>query len=170
MKNYCQNESGMTGMGSEWFNMVLSLLKRQHHIKSFRGHFCHLSIIPFLYIFPFFNNSEEWGWNDGMIPEWEVSQNSVFLFTFKNTIIRPHSVIPQSFENMLECQGMKITMERFHSMVILLIFTSFPSVSSLKNDDEMTEWGWNERIFWIKAKPSNQKLISFHHHSVIQVE
>ena len=38
--------SGMTGMTSEWFNMLLSLYKRQHHIKSFRGHSCHLSIIP----------------------------------------------------------------------------------------------------------------------------
>ena len=33
----------MTGMSSEWFNMVLSLLKRQQHIKPFRGHSCNSS-------------------------------------------------------------------------------------------------------------------------------
>ena len=30
-----RNNAQMTGMSSEWFNMVLSLLKRQHHIKVF---------------------------------------------------------------------------------------------------------------------------------------
>ena len=34
------NDSGMSGMGSEWMNQVLSLYKRQHLIHSFRGHSC----------------------------------------------------------------------------------------------------------------------------------
>ena len=40
-----KNEVQMKGMTSEWFNMVLSLLKRQQHIKSFRPHSCHSRLI-----------------------------------------------------------------------------------------------------------------------------
>ena len=40
-----RNDAQMTGMTSEWFNMVLSLLKRQQHIKSFRSHSFHSRLI-----------------------------------------------------------------------------------------------------------------------------
>ena len=40
-----RNDAEMKGMTSEWFNMVLSLLKRQQHIKSFRPHSCHSRLI-----------------------------------------------------------------------------------------------------------------------------
>ena len=39
------NNAKMTGMTSEWFNMVLSLLKRQQHIKPFRSHSFHSTLI-----------------------------------------------------------------------------------------------------------------------------
>ena len=113
---------------------------------------------------------KEWGWNDRMVAGWEVSQNSVFLSTSKDTIIPPHSVIPLSFQNAKKWHGMKITMDGYHSVVILLILTSFQSVSSFKNDDGMTEWGWNEGYFWFKAKPLVLKYTSFHHHSIIPCE
>ena len=40
-----RNDAQMTEMTSEWFNMVLSLLKRQQHIKSFRSHSFHSRLI-----------------------------------------------------------------------------------------------------------------------------
>ena len=40
-----RNDAQMTGMSSEWFNMVVSLLKRQQIIKSFRVHSFHSRLI-----------------------------------------------------------------------------------------------------------------------------
>ena len=112
----------------------------------------------------------EWWRNDRMNAEWGVSQNSVFLLTSKITLIPPHSVIPMSFQNAWNDMKWKITKEGYHSEGIPIIFTSYSSfqpVSSFKNDDGMTEWGWNEGYFWSKAKPLILKSPSFHHHLVI---
>ena len=66
-----------------------------------------------------------------------------------------------------EWQGMITTMERYHSIVILVIFTSFWAIFSFINDDGMTEWGEMKGYFRTKAKPLILKFISFLHHSVI---
>ena len=115
----------------------------------------------------------EWWRNDRMNAEWGVSQNSVFLLTSKITLIPPHSVIPMSFQNAWNDMKWKITKEGYHSEGIPIIFTSYSSfqpVSSFKNDDGMTEWGWNEGYFWSKAKPLILKSPSSCPHSVISWE
>ena len=59
------------------------------------------------------------------------------------------------------------TIERYHSIVILVIFTSFCAILSFMNDDGMTEWGEMKGYILTKAKPLISKFISFLHHSVI---
>ena len=65
--HYCHSRLQMTGMPSEWFNTVLSLLKRQHHIKPFRGHsghsstfWAHSGIIKYV----LFRMNQKWPLND----------------------------------------------------------------------------------------------------------
>ena len=95
------------------------------------------------------------GLNDGrMIGFSEL----IFLSPSKTPLIPPHSVIPSSFLMCLNEQEWKITMERFHSNVILHILTAFWAVLSLKDDVGMTEWGWNEGLFLKQGKTLDSKL------------
>ena len=75
----------------------------------------------------------EWHWNYRMMEEWEVSRNPVFSSPKKHlhsSSFRHSFVISKC----LEWQEMKITMERYHSSVILLTSTSF------RHSRMMMEW------------------------------
>ena len=76
----------------------------------------------------------EWCWNDWMMLEWRASQNPVFFSPSKNNLIPPHSVIPTSFRHSSNEKGWKLQWRGFHSRVIPVIYTSFQSVLSFKND------------------------------------
>ena len=102
--------------------------------------------------------------------EWWQNERYLRIQFFLPLQKHPHSssfchsfVISES----LEWQGMKITMERYHSSVILLISNSFQSVWN----DGMRG---NEGIFLNKGKTLNSEIHlipqSFRHSNVIQVE
>ena len=86
---------GMTGMTSEWFNMLLSLYKRQHHIKSFNGHSTLIQNSFGIGFQIFVWMTLKW-LNDGKMTC--ISKLSFFC-PFKNSLILPHSIILSSFEN-----------------------------------------------------------------------
>ena len=153
----------MTGMTSEWFNMLLSLLKRQHHIKSFRPHSTPFKLIPI-------SINVRSSHQNGMMLEWrnDVGMTGISDFSFFLPLQKqPHSssfrhsnIIP----SFLKWKGMKDTTEQF----------SFKSQSSHLNSilispviRGMTEWGGMKGDFWTKAKPLILKITSFHCHSVI---
>ena len=154
----------MTGTSSEWFNMVLSLIKRQQHIKPFRGHSCHSKLILKR---KFFEIEMKPKWlleerNDqqmkGMIVSWirywlgmtEWCRNEMnfrikgFAFILKYPFISPHSVIPSSFINEKIAQNdvkmTRMTIEWYLSIVVIIPCHS-----------QMTKEWWNEEewgCFW----------------------
>ena len=160
----------MTGMTSEWFNMLLSLYKRQHHIKSFRGHSCHLSIIRhpewplngliccclFIRDSTILNHSMViqlsfkthlgldfkflfgWHWNDQMMAEWQVFQNSVFSALLKTASFL---LIPSFFRHL------RMTRNDNHNGEI-----SFSCHSShfhiILSNFLIYKWWWNDGMRW----------------------
>ena len=153
----------MTGMTSEWFNMLLSLLKRQHHIKSFRPHSTPFKLIPI-------SINVRSSHQNGMMLEWrnDVGMTGISDFIFFLPLQKqPHSssfrhsnIIPP----FLKWEGMKITMAEisFKSHSSHLYFIPISSVIR-----GMTKWGGMKGDFWTKAKPLILKITSFHCHSVI---
>ena len=99
--------------------------------------------------------------------EWWQNDRHLRIHFFSPSPKTPSFHLIPSFHIIFEWQRMKITMGRYHSLVILDIYTSFQAAASFKNDDEMTEWGEMKGDFWSKVKPLNRKSLTFHHHSVI---
>ena len=92
-------------MTSKWFNMVLSLLKRQQHIKPFRGHSCHSSTFwlhSTIMKYVFFRMNQKWQTDSGvskmrwewllnvrMRVKWGISKNSDFFHSEKTASFLP---------------------------------------------------------------------------------
>ena len=95
--------------------------------------------------------------------EWQASQNPVFFSSSKNNLIPPHSVIPTSFRHASNEKGWKLQWRGFHSRVIPVIYTSFQSVLSFKNDGMRR----NEGRFLKQGQTLNSENhlipLSFHH-------
>ena len=161
------DHSGITvewsGMWSEWFNPVLSPIRRQHQIKSFRCHSTPFKLIPI-------SINVRSSHQNGMMLEWlndvgmtGISESSFFLPLQKqlHSSSFHHSIFIPSFH---KWKGMRITMEgisfKIHSSHLQFIPIS-PVIRG------MTEWGGMKGDFWTKAKPLILKITSFHCHSII---
>ena len=173
-------------MTSEWFNMLLSLYKRQHHIKSFRGPFFHFCIIPhhewplnglicccfFIRDSTILNHSRviqpsfkthlgldfiflfEWHWNDQMMAEWQVFQNSVFSALLKTASFL---LIPSFFRHLRMTRNDNHNWEisfNCHSSHFHIILCNFVIYEWWWNDGMR----WNEGIYFNKGKTLNFKI------------
>ena len=96
----------------------------------------------------------EWWQNDRMMPEWEVSQNSIFLYTSKNTFIPSHLVILSQFRMALnENYNGKISV-RGHSIHFYSIPLTLIIPECCWNDGMRVKWG----IFLKQGKTMNSKI------------
>ena len=158
-------------MTSEWFNMLLSLYKRQYHIKSFKGHSTVIQNsfgIGFYILF-------EWHWNDQMMAEWQVFQNSVFSALLKTASFL---LIPSFFRHLRMTRNDNHNWEisfNCHSSHFHIILCNFVIYEWWWNDGMR----WNEGILFNKDKTLNFKIhliptsfrhsksisYSWHHHS-----
>ena len=151
------------GMRSEWFNMVLSLLKRQHHIKSFRPHSTPFKLIPI-------SINVRSSHQNGMMLEWrnDVGMTGISDFSFFLPLQKqPHSTVIPSFQHHSAMPQMKRDENYNGGGFIQESFQSFILHSNQSCHSRMTEWGGMKGDFWTKAKPLILKITSFHCHSVI---
>ena len=146
------------GHSSDWMTVEWSkwgpnerigccLYKRQHLILSFLGHssviqtsFYGQSRAKFLFEIP------GWWLDDGMMAEWQTSQNSFFFSLSENPSIPPHSVIPYHF--------WMTKNENYNGKIAFNSHSGhFHFIPSFDNDVGMTEWGQMKGVFLSKAKP-----------------
>ena len=136
----------MTVEWSKWgLNEIIRccLYKRQHLIISFLGHssviqtsFHGQSRAYFLFEFL----------DDGMMAEWQTSQNSFFFSFSEKPPIPPHSVIPYHF--------WMTKNENYNGKIAFNSHSGhFHFIPSFENDVGMTEWGQMKGVFLSKAKP-----------------
>ena len=96
----------------------------------------------------------EWWQNDRMMPEWEVSQNSIFLYTSKNAFIPRHLVILSQFwMTWNENNNGKISF-RGHSIHFYSIPFTLVIPECCWNDGMRVKW----RIFLKQGKTINSKI------------
>ena len=96
----------------------------------------------------------EWWQNDRMMPKWEVSQNSIFLSTSKNTFIPPHLVILRQFRMAWNENNNGEISFRGHSIHFYSIPFTLIILECCWNDGMRVKWG----IFLKQGKTLNSKI------------
>ncbi len=124
-------------MRSKWFNPVLSPIRRQARIKSFRPHF------PLIQAHP---NIVQRYYRNGMMFKWSNDCRMTGIWKFKFFSSPKNPFIPPPFGHLyiiLKCQGwhgMEFTMERYDSGVILVICTPFWQSRMMEKWRNEEEW------------------------------
>ena len=105
----------------------------------------------------------EWHWNDQMMAEWEVSQNSFFSALLKTASFL---LIPSFFHHLRMTRNENHNDEisfNCHSSHFYIILSTFVIYEWWWNDGMR----WNEGFFFNKGRTLSSKILSFLHHSFI---
>ena len=108
----------------------------------------------------------EWYWNDQMMAEWQVSQNSVFIFPSKTP---PFLLIPPFLGHL---RMSRMTRNENHTGKISFKthsshFHFIPSSFIIQEWWGMTKWGEMKGYSWSKAKHLILKFLSSQNHSLM---
>ena len=145
-------------MRSEWFDPVLSPIRRQARIKSFRPHF------PLIQAHP---NIVQRYYRNGMMFKWSNDCRMTGIWKFKFFSSPKNPFIPPPFGHLyiiLKCQGwhgMEFTMERYDSGVILVNCTPFWQSRMMEKWPNEEEW---RGIFFPRQNPY---FWNYHHSTII---